>query len=216
MKLTLGSIAAILLAVQSTAGADPQPPPVLTPNPAGGWDLTWSGVPNRIYFIQSSVDLVTWEFEPTMGFGTGPWEVETGSDSPVFLVRLVYRDDSSIATLGEAEAKDSDNDGITNIDEIETAGTNPLLDDSDSDGLLDGWEYNHGLDPNDGTGPNGSLGDLDGDGLTNFVEHELNSNPNNSDTDDDGIPDGEDTSPTIANHVEIYSAQSVTVWAPRE
>lgn len=216
MKLTLGSLAALLLAVQATAVADPEPPPLLTANSYGSWFVDWQGVANRIYFVQSSVDLVTWQFEPTMAFGTGPWEVEIGSDSPDLLIRLIYTDDSSIATPEEAEDKDSDNDGITNILEITQSGTNPLLDDSDGDGLLDGWECEHGLDPNDGTGINGAAGDADGDGLTNTEEHGLGSNPLDADTDADGIPDGEDDLPCTADHTPIYSTQAVTVWAPRE
>jgi hypothetical protein len=206
------------MAVPSIAGADPLPQtlPVLTPHPDGGWWVDWQGVENRIYFIQSSVDSVTWQFEPTMAFGADSWQCRIVTDSPETLVRLYYRDDSSIATLAEAEAKDSDTDGISNKDEIETTGTNPLLDDSDGDGLLDGWEYYMGLDPNDSTGINGAAGDADGDGLSNTEEHSLVTNPLDADSDADGIPDGEDAAPTTANHQAIYSAQAVTVWAPRE
>ena len=218
MKSVLASIAVVLMAVPSIAGADPlpQPLPVLTPLPNGGWRVDWQGVEHRIYFIQTSVDSVTWLFEPTMGFGSGPWYCELGSDFPDTIVRLYYRDDDSISTPEDAEVKDSDNDGINNIDEIETTGTNPLLDDSDGDGLFDGWEYYMGLDPNDSTGINGAAGDADGDGLSNTVEHSRVTNPLDADTDADGIPDGEDAAPTTANHQAIYSAQAVTVWAPRE
>lgn len=44
---------------------------------------------------------------------------------------------------------DSDHDELTDWDEIDTLGTNPLLEDTDGDNLPDGWEYQVGLDPLD-------------------------------------------------------------------
>ncbi|MCK5020730.1 MAG: hypothetical protein KAS32_27160, partial [Candidatus Peribacteraceae bacterium] len=79
--------------------------------------------------------------------------------------------------------------------------------DSDSDGLMDGWEAHYGLNPNDNgiigetapgflDGPNGSLGDPDHDGLTNIQEYkdidlgQYNLFPTYNDTDSDGLYDG--------------------------
>ena len=45
--------------------------------------------------------------------------------------------------------------------------------DSDSDGMLDDWEVDHGLNPNE----DDSLGDLDSDGLNNLYEFQNGSNP---------------------------------------
>lgn len=60
-----------------------------------------------------------------------------------------------------------------------------LIADSDSDGMLDTWERNHFGDlSHDGTV------DSDSDGLTDLQEYQNNTDPNNSDSDDDGIPDG--------------------------
>ncbi len=54
--------------------------------------------------------------------------------------------------------------------------------DSDSDGLPDSWEIQHGLDPNDPNGVNGAEGDPDGDGASNLLEYEAGLDPND-DTD---------------------------------
>jgi len=63
--------------------------------------------------------------------------------------------------------------------------TDLTLGDSDGDGLLDGWEVEHGLDPTDDGSDdpvNGPDGDLDGDGLTNTFEAALGTDPLEPDT----------------------------------
>ncbi|MFA4941064.1 MAG: thrombospondin type 3 repeat-containing protein [Patescibacteria group bacterium] len=46
------------------------------------------------------------------------------------------------------QTKDTDNDGLTDWDELNTYQTSPYLEDSDSDGFTDGEEINKGTDPN--------------------------------------------------------------------
>ena len=46
-------------------------------------------------------------------------------------------------------AKDSDKDGITDFDEVNLYGTDPLVADSDNDGFVDGVEILGGYNPND-------------------------------------------------------------------
>ena len=86
---------------------------------------------------------------------------------------------------------DSDEDGLDDGEEF-AAGTNPNVTDSDGDGLPDGWEVEYGLSPlDDGTTAvvNGPIGDPDEDGLDNQTEYLLGIHPNNGDTDGDGYGD---------------------------
>lgn len=74
-------------------------------------------------------------------------------------------------------------------------GLDPLSRDTDRDGLPDGWEVTHGLDPLDRTDGDG---DTDGDGLSNGEEFFWNTDPLSEDTDGDTLPDGDEV-----NGVEI-------------
>lgn len=71
---------------------------------------------------------------------------------------------------------DSDNDGLSDFEEVSTNGTdnlhitNPNDPDTDNDGLPDGWEFDFGQNL---TVPAGDDEDSDGDGLTNGEEKEL-------------------------------------------
>ncbi len=115
------------------------------------------------------------------------------------------------------DAIDSDSDGLADTLELTQYGTDPLDEDTDGDGMSDGWEVEHGLNPlDDGESdpleqdpgeadvdeanqenetdswpdPNqGPNGDPDNDGLTNQQEQELKSDPQKSDTDGDGLND---------------------------
>ena len=76
----------------------------------------------------------------------------------------------------------------------------PILD-TDNDGMHDEWETLFGLDPFD---PSDAVNDLDSDGLTNLDEFQLGTEPNNTDTDSDGLLDGDEvnryqTSPQLAD-----------------
>jgi hypothetical protein len=84
---------------------------------------------------------------------------------------------------------DSDGDGLSDELELTRFFTNPNNPDSDNDGLPDGWEVRHGLNPK-ATGD--QHGDLDQDGLTNGTEYKLGLDPTKSDSDRNGTPDAEE------------------------
>ena len=115
---------------------------------------------------------------------------------------------------------DTDGDGLTDFDEINTHMTNPNNSDSDNDDLSDADELTLSLDPNnsdtdadgvtDGqevnvyqTDPLNADSDTDGiaDGIELFT---LNSDPDNTDSDGDGLSDGDEhlihgTNPALAD-----------------
>ncbi len=106
----------------------------------------------------------------------------------------------------------------------------PRNGDDDGDGLPNGWEVDHGLDPfranadedPDGDGltnaqefsPYGThplVADTDGDGLNDGAEVALGTDPLNPDTDGDGIPDGIDPFPLLPNRVPVAVADTLTI-----
>ncbi|MDO5025117.1 MAG: putative Ig domain-containing protein, partial [Trueperella sp.] len=97
---------------------------------------------------------------------------------------------------------DSDNDGLTDKEEVEDHKTDPLNPDTDKDGLTDGEEINGDKnDFDDKSDPNGKPGntdplnpDSDGDGVNDGDEVNADNptNPNAADTDNDGLTDKEE------------------------
>ncbi len=67
--------------------------------------------------------------------------------------------------------KDTDEDGLSDYEEVNVTQTNPLLNDTDSDGIPDGED------------------DEDGDSLTNRAEIDGKTNPLDTDSDHDGLDD---------------------------
>lgn len=83
-------------------------------------------------------------------------------------------------------ALDSDEDGLSDIEETATYHTNPFDDDTDSDGMTDGWEVRGNLDPLS----NDASVDSDRDGLSNRQEFDRHTRPDRADSDRDGVSDG--------------------------
>lgn len=172
----------LILAASNIIGATPEPQPQLsfTEGASSTWNADWSGVAARTYFLEWSLDLVTWRYAPLVEFGIGlkSFGINTMGEKKYF-VRLHYVDDTGVTTLQEARDADYDNDGIPNYYEVENLFSDPLDKntaggDSDNDGLPDGWELFHfgGLNIAD---PNAVLKP---DGLTNKDKAELGLNPN--------------------------------------
>jgi hypothetical protein len=76
-----------------------------------------------------------------------------------------------------------DANGFLGVSELTIEGT---FTDSDADGMPDGWEQAHGLNPT----VNDATGDPDSDGLGNLAEYQANTDPQKPDTDSDGYSDG--------------------------
>lgn len=96
------------------------------------------------------------------------------------------------------------NNAITEVqvfNEVRTTGVPIQVDDTDGDKLADSWELIHFIQPGEDPVVNLATvlarataeGDLDGDGVTNLAEFTSGSNPGDTDSDDDGLPDGVET-----------------------
>ena len=80
---------------------------------------------------------------------------------------------------------DSDEDYLTNKEELEQYNTNPNNPDTDGDGFIDGVELDIGTNP--------LSKDSDNDGLTDGDEiNKYKTDPINPDTDEDGYLDGQE------------------------
>ena len=90
--------------------------------------------------------------------------------------------------------------------ELEAIAIDHQLWDSDSDGMLDRFETEHGLDKSD---PADAAKDLDGDGLTNLQEQAKGSLPNKKDSDGDGVDDADDAFPLDANYQKDFDKDGI-------
>ncbi len=151
--------------------------------PPGDKFLRWHGHAGRTYFIQTSdpaAHLESWFWAPVIELGNDEEiSYEVGSSAGKGFFRLHYTDDPSPVGVS-LEDWDIDADGLTNWQEIATYHTNPLLPDTDGDGLSDGWEVQNALDPLDPSGNNGGGGDPDGDGTNNRDEQDHDTDPGNA------------------------------------
>ena len=100
---------------------------------------------------------------------------------------------TSIGNTVMTDSYDSDSDGLCDLFEFFTLGTDPGDTDSDGDTLSDGWEAKY----NDSLGVNPTVAatdaelysDTDNDGLNLINEASVNGNPMSNDTDGDGLND---------------------------
>jgi len=108
------------------------------------------------------------------------WELANGFDPTDPADALLDADADGVSNLDEHDlgtdpnGTDSDGDGVSDGDEVNTHGTDPLSSDSDGDLMLDAYEIALGFDPLD---PADADADTDGDGLSNLGEQDFGTDP---------------------------------------
>lgn len=114
---------------------------------------------------------------------------------------------------------DTDNDGLSDFEEINMYKTDPFKLDTDNDGYADGEEVRSGYSPLLNERKKMSEIDSDSDGLNDAVEIALGTYLNTVDSDGDGVSDGEEANKgfdplssstsrddqrrTVSRHVEV-------------
>lgn len=126
----------LAMVVPAPAQMAPQPTQTITGALNGVFNMDWYGINGRTYFVQWSVDLVSWQYMPVIERGAND-VIGYGFDGDVdkMFIRLHYTDIPTITPHSD----DFDGDGISNWDEVRTGGTNtsPFLADTNGDGIRD-------------------------------------------------------------------------------
>ena len=193
----------LTLLEESLAGTDPLSNDTDDDGLLDGWEVQYSNVTgvNPLTPANSSElgsdrdkDDLTLLEESTAG--TDPLSNDTDDDGLLDGWEVLNSESSDINPLVKASVpelnSDEDDDGLS-LEEEAVIGTNPMLNDTDGDGLDDGWETRY----NDTDGVNPLIkatseelsSDQDSDGLTLMEEYFIGSNPILNDTDGDGLPD---------------------------
>jgi hypothetical protein len=118
---------------------------------------------NKFSYYSSTNDLVPDSWKAFYSIGLGTVSSTENSDGDGLF------DDQEFTLSTNPILSDTDDDGLSDSYEVNTSSTNPLDNDSDNDGLLDGAEV--ATDPNDG--------DTDDDGYLDGAEITAGSNPLN-------------------------------------
>jgi uncharacterized repeat protein (TIGR02543 family) len=126
----------------------------------------------------------------------------TGSVNPL---SVLMNADKTVTAIFGPDTNDTDDDGLTNYQEIVEYGTDPTQQDTDGDGAKDAVD-GRPLDPTetldtdrDGTGDNADLDD-DGDGLSDVDEVNIHgTNPKRADSDGDGLSDPSELQTHLTN-----------------
>ena len=131
------------------------------------------------------------DLDEVLTYGTNPNDTDTDGDSFPDALEVFFNGDPKASLIGP----DSDGDGLKDAHEISNHGTDPNDADTDGDGISDAEEVNNFGDPNDpdkGKFSTGPYADEDGDGVIAKEEDAMGTSDTNSDTDGDGIEDGDE------------------------
>jgi hypothetical protein len=104
---------------------------------------------------------------------------------------------------------DNDGDSLADVDEICLYGTSPTTFDTDHDGLPDAWELLAGTDTN----VPDDQDDPDGDGAVTLIEYMTGSDPFDSDSDDDGVIDGDESFDTAFPNCTVMTGGATLIDA---
>ncbi|HUR61669.1 MAG TPA: hypothetical protein VM286_04825 [Candidatus Thermoplasmatota archaeon] len=176
--------------------------------------------------LSDGEEVTTYHSDPTLSDTDGDsmpdaWEAHHSLDPASAADANLDADGDELANVAEYQADtdphdmDTDNDLLLDGEEVNTYHTNPLNGDSDSDGMPDRFEIQHGLLPLDATDavadPDGDSFDQGADGSIeqawpNLAEYQYGrpigyseaasgpwlagTDPHKADTDGDGAPDG--------------------------
>jgi hypothetical protein len=135
---------------------------------------------------------------PLQGYLFGSWSGDaSGNSNPR---ALIMDADKTVGATFVEDARDPDNDGLTNYQEIIVYLTNPNIADTDSDGVNDGQEVSDATNP--------KVTDTDGDGLSDGDEKTRTTNPLLADTDGDSYSDSYEvqfsSDPKLASSFPTY------------
>jgi outer membrane protein assembly factor BamB len=136
-------------------------------------------------YIQSGNELMAINLEGDSDSDGMPdwWERIAGLDPANASDASLDKDSDGLTNLQEftnksyADRADSDDDGLSDTDEVNSYHTDPINADSDNDGMPDGWEIANSFDPL--SGADSDL-DSDGDTVPNYFEYTQNTDPNNA------------------------------------
>ncbi|WP_188150275.1 PQQ-binding-like beta-propeller repeat protein [Teredinibacter waterburyi] len=108
------------------------------------------------------------------------WELQHGLNDQNSSDASLDSDDDGLSNTEEFIAgtspflEDTDADGLSDDEELNTYSLNPLLSDTDGDSMPDSWEVEYGLD---GAYASDALFDADNDGVENLYEFLLETDP---------------------------------------
>ena len=159
----------------------------------GGIDVHYSsGVFNRAFFLLAN----------TEGWGVRKaFDVMVRANQQYWVASTDFVDGACGVINSAIDLGYEIPDVVSAFEQVGVECDNIQFIDADQDGMDDNWELLYGLNPADA---NDAALDLDSDTLTNLQEYQFGSLPNNTDSDNDGLQDGDEvnqynTSPANAD-----------------